>query len=93
MGLSDRLKKFDNVNEYEPASDRIETFEEDSDFDFGDFIMESLSKKAASVPVWFEYDYDKKLELVMSFLDNKLTSELRGLFFLMKTKKHKQKSF
>ena len=75
MGLSDRLKKFDNVNEYEPASDRIETFEEDSDFDFGDFIMESLSKKAASVPVWFEYDYDKKLELVMSFLDNKLTSE------------------
>ena len=36
MGLSDRLKKFDNVNEYEPASDRIETFEEDSDFDFGD---------------------------------------------------------
>ena len=78
MGLSDRLKKFENVNEYEPASEITENFEEEADFDFGDFIMEALSKKAASVPVWFEYDYDKKLELVMSFLDNKLTSEFEG---------------
>ncbi len=93
MGLSDRLKKFDNVNEYEPASDRIETFEEDSDFDFGDFIMESLSKKAASVPVWFEYDYDKKLELVMSFLDNKLTSEFEGLVLSDEDKKTIAKEF
>lgn len=93
MGISDRLKKFDNVNEYEPASDRVETFEENSDFDFGDFIMEALSQKAASVPVWFEYDYDKKLELVKNFLDSRITSEFEGLVLSDEDKKTIAKEF
>lgn len=55
--------------------------------------MEALSKKAASVPVWFEYDYDKKLELVMSFLDNKITSEFEGLVLSDEDKKAIAKEF
>lgn len=67
MGISDRLKRF----EHKP-----DIVEETS---FSDFITEALSRKIASIPVWYEYDYSKQFELILNFLDNKLNSEFEDL--------------
>ena len=67
VGISDRLKRF----EHNP-----DIVEETS---FGDFVTEALSKKIASIPVWYEYDYSKQFELILNFLDNKLNSEFEDL--------------
>ena len=67
MTLSTRLKYLeketvDDINIVEPVQ-------------LGDFLMEALSKKVSSIPVWNEYDYAKQFELVLNFLENKLETE------------------
>ena len=87
MGLSDRLKKFENINEYTSSLNEGAGNVTKPQVDFNDFIMEALSKKVASVPVWFDYDYDKKFELILSFLDNKINTEFEGLAISNEEKK------
>lgn len=67
VGISDRLKSFEQ---------KPDIVEETS---FNDFVSEALSRKIASIPVWYEYDYSKQFELILNFLDNKLNSEFEDL--------------
>lgn len=67
MTLSTRLKSFEN--------DIIEDVDIVENVQFNDFLMEALSKKVSSIPVWNEYDYAKQFELVLHFLENKLETE------------------
>lgn len=69
MALSDRLKKFEF----------IETPKIVEEIPFNDFIMDALSQKVASIPVWFDYSYAKQFELIINFLDNKLNTEFEDL--------------
>lgn len=69
MALSDRLKKFETT----------ETPKIVEEIPFNDFIMDALSQKIASIPVWFDYSYSKQFELIINFLDNKLNTEFEDL--------------
>lgn len=69
MALSDRLKKFETT----------ETPKIVEEIPFNDFIMDALSQKVASIPVWFDYSYAKQFELIINFLDNKLNTEFEDL--------------
>ncbi len=80
MGFSDRLKKFE-------VSENIENIVQNSDCDevflqeppnLHDFLLDALSAKAASVPVWYEYSNEQKEELILNFLDNKICAEFEG---------------
>ena len=67
MTLSTRLKYLEK--------ETIEDIDIVEQVQFGDFLMEALSKKVSSIPVWNEYDYAKQFELVLNFLENKLETE------------------
>ncbi len=67
MTLSTRLKSF--------KKDIIEDIDLVEHVQFSDFLMEALSKKVSSIPVWNEYDYAKQFELVLNFLENRLETE------------------
>jgi len=71
MTLSTRLKYLENTSE--------ETVDIVEQVQFSDFLMEALSKKVASIPVWNEYEYAKQFELVLNFLDNKLEREFADI--------------
>ena len=67
MSLSTRLKYLEKE-----STESIDIVEE---IPFTEFVMESLSKKVAAIPVWADYDYAKQFELVLSFLEHKFETE------------------
>lgn len=74
MTLSTRLKNLRDVVIDE--SNQIDIVEE---VPFNEYVMEELSKKVSSIPVWKEYEYSKQFELVMNFLENKIENEFVDL--------------
>ncbi len=46
------------------------------DIDFEAELKKALLEKIDSIPVWFEYTADKQKELIKSFVENKLSSEV-----------------
>ena len=50
--------------------------ERDLDIDFEAELKKALLEKIDSIPVWFEYTADKQKELIKSFVENKLSSEV-----------------
>ena len=81
MGISDRLKKFENT------PDIVE------ETPFSEFITEALTRKISSIPVWYDYDYSKQFELILNFLDNKLNTEFEDLHLSESEKKEIAEEF
>lgn len=68
MTLKDRLKNIEN-----------NTPEIVEEFSFNDYIVDAISQKISTIPVWYEYDYSEQFELILSFLDSKLNTEFEDL--------------
>ena len=69
MGFSERIRNF----RYSNSPTIVE------EVPFRDFIFDALSRKVSSIPVWYDYEYEKQFELIMNFLDSKMNSEFEDL--------------
>jgi len=74
MTLSARLRYLENE-----LSEDVKPIDIVEEVPFNEYVMEELSKKIASIPVWNEYEYAKQFELVMNFLENKIEAEFVDL--------------
>lgn len=71
MALKDRFRQLDIKAEDSKGSA----------VDYNVSILKTMSEKVASIPVWHDYDKDKQFELILSYLDRKLSTDFKEIFF------------
>ena len=82
MAISDRLKKF-NIDDIEI------TEEEDISpelFGLCEELTKELSKKIASIPIWFDYSKQEQQDLIAAFLNTQLSEQFNEIKLTTKEK-------
>jgi len=71
MTLSERLKKFDMYSKEEPETPPISP----ELISICSELSKALSKKIATIPIWFNYTKEEQKELIKNFLNAKLNEQ------------------
>ncbi len=72
MALSERLKKFDM---FPNGGDELGEYVSPELVSLCDDLTKALSKKIASIPIWFDYTAEEQKNLILNFLNTKLNEQ------------------